>query len=482
MDVRKDYMRSEERGELLTNDHLRDMVGMYLRSAGMGEVAAKMYSEANTTNILTEADETNERLLLSLMDRCAVPRPRASQSVPPCELEWLLSPHTTTRAVIRRLLTDGERKLILQFHSMGLPFPNELAIRHILYSNNENIWSSQGDADALYVKGKKGKGPGMLVFGTLNQLIEELTHVSVFPLSSLSEEKILAQEKFTSTFLRQYRYFALSHAVLAKLMERFLVPFSVKLEFEHFEGHGVSIHAPGASLSTIISPSQVANNVSKNEEENYQLSHFSPSATLWLFVCRKIQLSVLSVLTLWLRKFPQHFDEEMCHCLSLFLEESCYTHQLWSDCPSQLTEMAEFLRCCLTEKEKSLQRQQECNGTRCRNSLSHVPPTLETFSIKCTSFTHQTSSFKKSLDEALSILSLTTTKSFTIEGKPLDDSFILNAKEVLRLYMSVSVDQYATAFTGLHRELFASLQIESLLHMTYRSSGAYLCSSFFRHS
>ncbi|ORC89679.1 uncharacterized protein TM35_000112130 [Trypanosoma theileri] len=496
MDVREEYVGSEERRTFLTNDLLRDMVGIYLRSIGMNEVATKMYAEAKTIhNNKSEADETNERLLLLLMNRCAVPRPTTSHSIPPCELEWILSPHTTTRAVIRRLLSNAKKKLTRQFHSMHLPRPDELSQQHILYSNHVNMWSPQDDADALYVKGKKGKGPGMLLFGTLNQLIEELTHVSVLPLSSLSEEKVLAQEKFTFTFLRQHRYFALSHTVLAKLMERFLLPFSIKLTFEHFEGHGISIHAPGTSLSRIISTSQVTNNVTENKEENNNnhnyhnhnpLSRFSPSASLWLCVYRKIQLRVLSVLTLWLHKYPQHFDEEMRQCLSLFLEDACYTSQPWSDCPSQLTEMAEFLRCYLTEKDnKSLQREQECSSIKCScQSFCQIPPTLESFPITCTKRnTHQTnSSIKTSLDEPLSILSLTNTKDFTIQGESLDDTFITSAKEVLQLFMSVSVDDYATTLTSLHRELFASLQGESLLHMTYRSSGVYLCSTYFRHS
>ncbi|KEG14558.1 hypothetical protein DQ04_00411220 [Trypanosoma grayi] len=474
-----DDASSDERKSPITADVLGNVVVAYLEAVGMREVAAGMRREAKADAASTGSVAMRQQPSCGAAAHSLLSRP------PPSALEWLLHTHATTRAVVRRLLRNGEVKVTRQFHAMGLQPPEADTMHYVLDPNERRMWSPQDAADAIYISGGKSAGTGRRMFGTLHQLIEELTHVSVLPLSSLSEDKLRVQEEFTCAFLRQHRYFTSSHTVLAKLMERFLVPLSVQLGFEHFEAHGITVHAPGTSLSPSLCTLLVTSG-SEDGEERRRASHFSPSATLWLLVCRKVQMRVLSVLLLWLREYPQHFDEEMHQCINLFLEDCCFTPQPWSDCPSQLAGMAEFVRTSIAASAAAPREQRDCGTCTRQHSLRDCPPTIKVSSSlsPCKEAAAAVASDSGStivLEKPPSVLSWCTARDFSLVA-PIGEHWVEDAKEVVRLFVAVPVEQCATALTSFHQNLFASLQAESLLQVAHHSAAAYLCSSAFRLS
>ncbi|PBJ74243.1 hypothetical protein BCY84_12844 [Trypanosoma cruzi cruzi] len=457
---------------LITPDTLHEIVVEYLQSAGMREVAADMRRHVESTRASTD-DATTIRQPAS-EDRTG----SQPSSVGPSAgaLEWCLCSYAATRLVVRQLLSDGASKLTSQFKSMGLPAPDETFMRYALDSNDKHMWSVQDDVDALYVAGVGWDGHGMPMFATLHQIIEALTHVSVLPLSTLSEEKLLAQEEFTHAFLRQHRYFTSSHTVLAKLMERFTVPLSVKLGFENFEAHGIRVHAPGTSLSAFLSVSRIPR-THRGEEKVVKggVNSFSPSASLWLFVCRSIQMRVMSVLTLWLREYPQHFDDAMHHSIHLFLDDCSSISQPWSDCPSQLHAMMEFVRDSI-----SAAAEKKRTGTLVtrQHRLTDGPPTL-TSSSPSRTVAAEENFFTRRQAYPTCIFSL---RALTDVGSSMEfrtKSWVDKLQEVVNLCLALSVEQYAAGLMSLHFHLFTSFQVEEVLKVLHRSSAAYLSSSSF---
>ncbi|RNF18131.1 uncharacterized protein Tco025E_04634 [Trypanosoma conorhini] len=364
-----------ERHPPITPDTLHDIVAEHLQRAGMRAVVADMRRQAKAARASARSAGTHRQPAHEHDTTLQSPSVGPSAGA----LGWCLSSSVATRVAVRHLLGDGASKLHAQFQSMGLPAPDTAFLQNALDSNEKRMWSVQDDVDAVYVGRAGGKaGRGIPAFGTLHQLIEALTHVSVLPLSTLAEERLLAQEEFTHAFLRQHRYFASSSTVLAKLMERFMVPLSLKLGFDNFEAHGISVHAPGTSLSSVLAASRVTHTRSGEAEEAMErgAGHFSPSASLWLGVCRRIQLRVMSVLTLWLREYPRHFDDAMRHSVHLFLDDCASAPQPWSDCASQLRGMMEFARAGVSASAAAAQDKRGGAIAARRHRLCDGPPTL----------------------------------------------------------------------------------------------------------
>ncbi|KAF5217381.1 hypothetical protein ECC02_009758 [Trypanosoma cruzi] len=460
------------RSPLITPDTLHEIVAEYLQSAGMREVAADMRRHVESTRASTD-DATTIRQP-SREDRTGSQPPSVGPSAG--ALEWCLCSYAATRLVVRQLLSDGASKLTSQFKSMDLPAPDETFVRYALDSNDKHMWSVQDDVDALYVAGVGWDGHGMPMFGTLHQIIEALTHVSVLPLSTPSEEKLLAQEEFTHAFLRQHRYFTSSHTVLAKLMERFTVPLSVKLGFENFEAHGIRVHAPGTSLSAFLSVSRITR-THRGDEKVVKggVNSFSPSASLWLFVCQSIQMRVMSVLTLWLREYPQHFDDAMHHSIHLFLDDCSSISQPWSDCPSQLHAMMEFVRDSISAAAEK--KRTGTLATR-QHRLTDGPPTLTSSSPSRTVAAEENSfTRRQAYPTCIFLLRALTDVGSSTEFRT--ESWVDKLQEVVNLCLALSVEQYAAGLMSLHLHLFTSLQAEEVLKVLHRSSAAYLSSSSF---
>lgn len=410
------------------------------------------------------------------------------------------------------LFADLERKIREQYRQLSIPPPSHEVLQYILTQAYEPMWSVGEDANAYHLFEPANPVTGMVLYGTLNQMVEQLTQVCVMPLSTPRDIVLKSERAFSQAFLRRHRLLMPSHVLLAKLMERYLVPLSLHLGFERFKAHGITVHAPGmgaslpprrsqsetvlhgrrhpganaaaagnttgATASASVSgqsngagsgesgvwgsrsarPSPHAgtgNNSSSNANaalrpstnavvEEYvrataaatspdaaviamvrsglfpaltndsiaaltnaamgtapmsnltsypastTLPHrnalssfpnvaaaaaaaagvtaggahgfgslfngaasrpavelvttYSPSAALWLTVCEKVQLKVLSVLLYWLQHHPHHFDGEMLRSVLHFVECCCYGTCEWADAPSRQPQIAEFIR------------------------------------------------------------------------------------------------------------------------------------------
>ncbi|RNE99858.1 hypothetical protein TraAM80_07985 [Trypanosoma rangeli] len=460
-----------KRNPPISSHTLHEIVTEYLQCAGMREVVADMRREAEAARATARSAETRTQ---STYENGATLLPSSGA------LEWCLSPSVATRVVVRHLLLDGATKLHAQFHSMGLPAPDAAFLLYALDPNEKHMWSVQDDVDAVYVGRLERGGHAIPAFGTLHQLIEALTHVTVLPLSTRSEEKLLAQEEFTHAFLRQHRYFASSSTVLIKLIERFMVPLSVKLEFDNFEAHGISVHAPGTSFSSILTTSSVgATRNSEAEAVEGRAGSFSPSASLWLCVCRSIQMRVMSVLTLWLREYPQHFDDTMRHSIHLFLDDCASVPQLWGDCPSQLQGMIEFARISISASAAAATQHKRGGTTTARqHRLCDEPPTLPSPSTTCGTVTEE------NLFVGMQEGPPCTLSQCALSDAGSADEFLTGCstgslQDVVTLALTLSVEQYAVGLTSLHLRLFNMIQPEHVLAVAYRSFAAYLSSSAF---
>ncbi|ESL07333.1 hypothetical protein TRSC58_04979 [Trypanosoma rangeli SC58] len=455
----------------ITSHTLHEIVAEYLQCAGMREVAADMRREAEAPRSTTRSAETRTQPTYE-KDTTLFQSAGA--------LEWCFSPLVATKVVVRHLLLDGATKLHAQFRSMGLPAPDATFLRYALDQDDKHMWSLQDDVDAVYV-GRAGRGGDAIpAFGTLHQLIEVLTHVAVLPLSTCSEEKLLAQEEFMHAFLRQHRYFASSSTVLMKLIERFMVPLSVKLGFDNFEAHGISVHAPGTSFSSALTTSSVGpTHSSEAEAVEGRAGRLSPSASLWLCVCRSIQMRVMAVLTLWLREYPQHFDDTMRHSIHLFLDGCSSAPQPWGDCPSQLQGMIEFARIGILASATAAAQHKRGGTTAARqHRLCDEPPTLPPPSTTCGTVTEENllMDVQESPPCTLSLCALSDAGS---ADEFLTGSSTGSLRDVVTLALTLSVKQYAVGLTSLHMRLFNTLQPEDVLAVAYRSFTAYLSSSAF---
>jgi hypothetical protein len=410
------------------------------------------------------------------------------------------------------LFSDLEAKITEQYRQLNIPLPSHEVLQYILSQAYEPMWSVGEDANAYHLFEPANPVTGMVLYGTLNQMVEQLTRVYVMPLTTPPDIIIKSGRSFCEAFLRRHRMLLPSHVLLAKLMERYLVPLSLHLGFERFQVHGITVHLPGTGASlpprrsqseTVLhgrrhpgatspagggamgstsvggagntpggaantgesgvwgsrsarvlsppSPQQqqrgaaggggranclnhgtnavveeyvrataaatspdaaliammrsgmlpavsndslvaLANtaigtapastltsypastflpsrggsggfpnaaasvagglggifnsgNGAANSRPPVELvTTYSPSATLWLTVCERVQLKVLSVLLYWLQHHPHHFDDEMLRSVLHFVESCCYNTCKWADCPSRQPQIAEFIR------------------------------------------------------------------------------------------------------------------------------------------
>ncbi|KPI88867.1 hypothetical protein ABL78_2061 [Leptomonas seymouri] len=414
-----------------------------------------------------------------------------------CGLEEALRPDLIL------LFSNLEAKILEQYRQLSVPPPSQEVLQYMLTQAYEPMWSVGEDANVYHLFQPANPVTGMVLYGTLNQMVEQLTQVHVMPLSTPSEIIMKSGRSFCQAFLRRHRLLMPSHVLLAKLMERYLVPLSLHLGFERFKVHGITVHIPGLGTSlpqrrsqseTVLhgrrhpgatsvataaastsaggssggaadgrggegvrvwgsrsarqpqagaagaadgqsrgrksaveeyvlataaatspetallamvrsgmlpsatddslaaltnagigaaSPSMLTGNAASSTLPDGSrlggfpnaaaavaggaaelpgtlngagagsdavrpavelVSTYSPSAALWLTVCERVQLKVLSVLLFWLQHSPHHFDGEMLRSVLHFVETCCYGPCEWSDCPSRQPQIAEFIR------------------------------------------------------------------------------------------------------------------------------------------
>lgn len=379
------------------------------------------------------------------------------------------------------LFSDLEKKINEQYRHLNIPPPSHEVLQYILTQAYEPMWSVGEDANVYHLFQPANPVTGMVLYGTLNQMVEQLTQVHVMPLSTPPDVIVRSERAFCQAFLRRHRLLMPSHVLLAKLMERYLVPLSLRLGFERFKVHGITVHVPGlgtslpprrsqsetvlhgrrhpggaasaaeasglwgsrtarqpppgsvaetgglkrgtsaaveeyvrataaatspdaaliamvrsgmlpgvtsdaiaaltnATIGTAPASTLTSNPTSTTLPHRGALGGFpnaaaaagvsglggvlngggsggttsrpgtelvttySPSAALWLSVCEKVQLKVLSVLLYWLQHHPHHFDGEMLRSVLHFVENCCYGTCEWADCPSRQPQIAEFIR------------------------------------------------------------------------------------------------------------------------------------------
>lgn len=158
-------------------------------------------------------------------------------------LEEAVRPHLTL------LFIDLETKLTAQYRQQRLLPPSHEVLQYVLTQSYEPMWSAGEDGNAFHLFPPTNPVTGVVLYGTLNQLVEQLTCVHIMPVSTPADGLVKNTANFTHAFLRQHRLVMPSQVLLAKLMERYLVPLSLRLGFERFRVHGITVHAPGLGAS-----------------------------------------------------------------------------------------------------------------------------------------------------------------------------------------------------------------------------------------
>ena len=239
-------------------------------------------------------------------------------------LQLLLCPAANTREKVILLLSDARKKIIDTCVGISR---NESHLDALTAMVMAPLWNdSTSSSSTLLVRNEQ---TGRIVAGSLNQLVEQLTCVFITPHVSRSEERLAMDDAFTKSLLMTHRYFTSSHALLAKLLQRFFVPCSIPFS-EQYDQRGVLINAPASLFSTVRSP--------------YNGQPLGKRTALYVEATRLIQIKVCCVIAQWLNLLPSHFDRTMLEAIEAFVAENCYVPAVWADCPAQLMQAAEFIK------------------------------------------------------------------------------------------------------------------------------------------
>ncbi|CAD2218924.1 RasGEF N-terminal motif containing protein, putative [Angomonas deanei] len=294
------------------------------------------------------------------------------------------------------------QRLRRQYDELHLRTPPREVLQYIEEQSKEPMWSVAGSANLLGMPPNVCPQTGDILFGTLHELVEKLTGVSI------TEEPLPAPDahaaSFVDVFFRQHRCFTTSAALLAKLIERFMVPLALPLGFKKYRAHGIYIDINsdtfprkrsqcetvsgrpfnpnlGGSVAESMKVGSTLDFMRNMEGEGYLddflsshddsrvedstshwmsrppsteddahqdygnlVTYYSKSASLWLQVCSRIQVKVLAILLHWVRHFPHQFDQTMLRTILHFCDQVCYLPARWTDCPVELPQVGEFLR------------------------------------------------------------------------------------------------------------------------------------------
>lgn len=137
-------------------------------------------------------------------------------------------------------------------------------------------------------------GPsGILRAADINSLIERCTEVIIQPHVTVSAAKIEEDAVFTECLLRWHRHFVHPHVLLAKLIQRSLVPLALPLH-DTYRGYGIRIENRGVA---------------------------APKGKYLSQIQQTIGVRVLTTIYTWLVMFPMDWTETMVQCALLYLED-----------------------------------------------------------------------------------------------------------------------------------------------------------------
>lgn len=304
---------------------------------------------------------------------------------------------------------------------------NEGIIRSdILDSNTGRAVSNQNGNASLK---KTNNMYRKIVAGSINDLVEELCYVHYHSNVSLPSAEEEARNAFECAFLAMHPQFVPSSVLLAKLLERFLVPTSALAVrvFSETAGsgdttggnrtlmkeaslsgssgggsgnaaggsgavvvqcasNGIYFHhvLPHGSNSTQVDQNSSSNALSLNASVSQWdaalvggiLKRNSCRTIAMLRISQLIQVKVLTVLIAWLRQQPHHFDEAMLRVVMLLLEEQCYRPKCWSDAVVPLQQAGEVLRELVTSllRDQTVRSAEELAAQA--EATTRTPPTL----------------------------------------------------------------------------------------------------------
>lgn len=414
----------------LLPESIRDAVHMYLASTGRHDVVTAMLraeheaaaegpadASANPPPDGPSAEEQQRRAVsrkshdllrrsfLELSDeRHAADAMRGSASTGLLSshvLPTLYSFEESVQPDLVLLYTAMGERLLLQYARLGLPPPPREVCRYLAEQTKRLMWSPSDMAESIFLPCPANLGTGNVLYGTINQLVCELTRVYITQVPGptgtspsgelpppIPEHLLTAGRVFEDAMLRRHLVFVPSAVLLAKLIERYFVPLSLRFHPEKYHMYGISVDVPdgeeGVPLirsqgetvyrgtaaagrgrphaaadahsleapgphSPLSHPQHNAGNsatvaIGKREHTVRLITHYSKSGSLWLMICEQIQTKVLTVILQWLTTHPSHFDAEVIHCLLHFVEVCCYAPSRFADCPSKFPQIAEFIR------------------------------------------------------------------------------------------------------------------------------------------
>lgn len=265
-------------------------------------------------------------------------------------LVLLTCPHSLTRLCVRRLLDQSRDKLLRMCPGAA---NSTTLLRHLTAAMEQPMWSCPPADASLLIR---NPSTSRILVATHNQLVEELTAVYINPVTSKSTAAQQMDDTFVKSLLAVHRSFMTSHALLAKLMQRYIVPSLVDVG-EHYDRHGILCSVPPGLGPQFRAGS---NGV-----------YVSKRTSMWMRVQQLVRVRVLTVMSVWLRDFQHHFDDDMLEACFLFVEENCYSPQVHADAPAMIMQCAEFVRRYAADALAS--------GVRGRSQPRHrgsEPPTL----------------------------------------------------------------------------------------------------------
>ena len=277
-------------------------------------------------------------------------------------LSRILYPQAFTRAAIQTLLFD----INLTQQSLCRGDGASFQMAAYLAMAEESMWSEAPDtaAKTLFFHPTSGK----LRAASLNQLVEMMTPAYLTPHQSISRESELDQERFCVDVFLTHRMFTTSHVLLAKLLQRYFVPLDLPFS-ETFNRHNLVVDIrsakdiPGVPLALDF-PSHLAPLVRGRSGSGGGgdgggdfASLLTPETRIWIAATRLVNIRVATVIALWAREFPEHFDLAMCDAVETWIDECCMggVGCVWSNSPSELYCCAEAIMQSLSTRVEELE-------------------------------------------------------------------------------------------------------------------------------
>eukprot|EP00760_Papus_ankaliazontas_P033081 PhM_4_TR6167/c0_g1_i1/m.104908 len=216
-----------------------------------------------------------------------LPSEAATSSV----LAKLLSPPPSTQHALATLLRDVPRRL-----AQHLPRQyDSAALEGLVRMAVTPMWSVIDDAvhPVPTAESDMSSEAEKLHALSLNKLVERCTEVHIQPHVTVSAQKVEGDIALVERVLRWHRHVTHPHALLAKLIQRSLVPWSLPLH-DTFRGYSIRIENRGVPIE--------------------RLKYVDKARHI-------ITVRVLAMIYTWITQLPCDWDEVMVQSLLLYLED-----------------------------------------------------------------------------------------------------------------------------------------------------------------